>query len=240
MAYYERPCRESRQRRAYHRSVQGDRPGLQAGWCEGECVFDYPISVPRDTLYARLGIPPEATMAEVQDAKGALVEEIGVARRRVEKRLAEVDEQVAGLAEARSTLERAINEGASDEEKSSIRSRLNDLERKAEEFCPEYRSLRREQDDLHKRLIEINGMVISDPKGRADYDLEHPPLSVLRLTDCGPDLLGDHPDALPLLRAEISRFLEDKGETVFHPTDVTRRDFSGDLTHTPLLDGEER
>ena len=203
-------------------------------------MFDYPVPVPRDTLYARLGIPHEATMAEIRDAKGALTKEITVAQRRVEKRLAEIDEAVPGLAEARGRLDRAVNESASGEDKSSIRARLNDLERRAEEACPEYRGLRREKDELHKRLIEINGIVISDPKGRADYDLEHPPLSVLRLADCGPDLLGDHPDALPLLRAEISRFLEEKGERVFHPTDVTRRDFSGDFSHAPLLDGEDR
>ena len=202
-------------------------------------MLDYPISVPRDTLYARLGITPEATPAEIDEAKTARTQEIAADERRVAKRLDEIDARVEGLAQTRQEYERAKAEKAPEETRNSIRARLDELERVALGIDPEYHTLRREKDELNKRLTDLNRMEILDPQARADYDRAHPPLNVLRLAACGPDLLGEDPEALSLLRAELSRFLEDRGEDVFHPTDVTRRDFSGDFTHTPLLDGEE-
>ena len=201
-------------------------------------MFEHPVSVPANTVYARLGLSPAATMAEIQDAKASLTAEISAASRRVGQRLDEVDGQVEGLRAAREELKRSREQAAPSEELSAIRARLGNLERAAEKACPDYRKLLRERDELKERLERTNGIEIASPEGRAAYDAKHPPLALLRLETCAPDLLGNDPSALPLLRAAISAFLEDQGETVFHPTDITRREFAGDFTPTPLLDEE--
>jgi hypothetical protein len=71
---------------------------------------------------------------------------------------------------------------------------------------------------------------------RLAYDRAHPPLALLKLEDCADPMFVDERTHLFLLRLAISAFLEARGEPVFHPSDLTRRDFSDDFRFNPVLD----
>jgi hypothetical protein len=120
----------------------------------------------------------------------------------------------------------------------SAHSRLADLETQAELLHPELRSLRRRADELGRRILELNEVRLEDPQGRKAYDDAHPPLGLLKLADCTRDAFTEQKAALHLVRRELSRFLVERGEEVFHPSDLTREDFTADFTPHPILDGE--
>jgi len=67
-----------------------------------------------------------------------------------------------------------------------------------------------------------------------------PPLDLLTLTECPSQPFADPTDTrtpLVQLRRELARFLASHGEDVYHPSDLTRDDFTADFTPNELLDG---
>jgi hypothetical protein len=89
---------------------------------------------------------------------------------------------------------------------------------------------------LQDRINEVNGWEIDRPDKRLAYDCGHPPLALLRLEESGSPGLSDVHTSLLLLRRSISEFLTEAGEEVFHPSDLTRQDFSDDFSRNPVLD----
>lgn len=71
---------------------------------------------------------------------------------------------------------------------------------------------------------------------RLAYDRAHPPLALLKLEDCADPVFVDGRAHLFLLRMAISAFLEARQERVFHPSDLSRREFSDDFRFNPVLD----
>jgi hypothetical protein len=74
---------------------------------------------------------------------------------------------------------------------------------------------------------------------RLAYDRAHPPLALLKLEDCADPVFVDERTHLFLLRVAISAFLEARQERVFHPSDLTRREFSDDFRFNPVLDRDQ-
>jgi hypothetical protein len=93
-------------------------------------------------------------------------------------------------------------------------------------------------DQLQQRVEEVHGWDLDKPEKRSAYDCANPPLALLKLEDAGVAALTDPRVRLFLLRREISEFLLAKGAAVFHPSDLTRRDFSDDFSRNPILDAE--
>lgn len=88
-------------------------------------------------------------------------------------------------------------------------------------------------------IAEANGLNLESNKFRAAYDAQHPPLPLMRLESTWDPVFDDRATCLAALRRELEAFLRDKGETVHHPDDTTRTDFTTDFTPTPLLDPPE-
>jgi hypothetical protein len=88
-------------------------------------------------------------------------------------------------------------------------------------------------------VAEANAQSLVKPANRAAYDLQHPPLGLLRLEPVWDPIFDDRATSLAALRRELEAFLQAEGEPVHHPNDTTRKDFSGDFMYTPLLDGDE-
>jgi hypothetical protein len=86
-------------------------------------------------------------------------------------------------------------------------------------------------------IAEAHALSLEKPEHRAAYDAEHPPLQLLRLEPAWDPVFDDRATSLAALRRELERFLIDAGETVHHPDDTTRIDFTADFRQTPLLDG---
>jgi len=202
-------------------------------------MFDYPLLIPQHTRYEELGIAPEAAPDEVREAKGAAVSRIVELKAAIIQTLNDVYRQVPGLDEAYQTIERLKNStesGALDELRDD-QKRLAKLEQSATKISPEFLELRKQLDDFGRAERRINTEAFDNPEARAAYDDDTPPLALLKLADCAEDIFSDNRVALHLIRQELSTFLGEQGETVFHPSDLTRRDFTADFTPNELLDG---
>jgi len=165
----------------------------------------YPLPRAEGTLYDLLGIGPEASAEEILDAKQSR-------RNQIVARVAAADREMKQLAERT----------GSDPHAGSITDQQRELEsRKA--------SLNEELDRFNLEMSKLE-----NPENRKAYDASHPPCALLKLDSL--DFPLSNRRLLPLLlRREVSQFLEALGEPVFHPSDLTRSDFTGDFTPSPLL-----
>jgi hypothetical protein len=103
---------------------------------------------------------------------------------------------------------------------------------------PEVVELRGQIAERRQQAEEINGWNLDMPDARLAYDCDHPPLALLKLAPSADAALTEPRTCLFLLRSAIAEFLDAKGEAVFHPSDLTRRDFTDDFSFHELLDAD--
>ena len=202
-------------------------------------MLDYPYSVARGD-YHTLGVGPEATVEEISQAKIEVVGALNAKKNRIDKRIKEVSSTFEGLEEAYKEAKRiqADPEGSAPQDVRVAAQRLARLERDAQAIEPDFSRLREMSHDVQLSIEAVNRMQLQNPDDRLEYDRAHPPFALLKLSKNERDQFATVQQlTLPLLRRELSRFLTVKGEEVFHPSDLTREDFSADFTHHPLLDG---
>jgi hypothetical protein len=97
--------------------------------------------------------------------------------------------------------------------------------------------LRRQQKELQERLNRVQGSPLENPEKRKQHDAAHQPASLLQLEEIVEvALLGDRRRLLNVLRRDLEAFLTLLGEPLYHPSDLTRRQFTDDFTPQPLLD----
>jgi len=201
-------------------------------------AFDYPLPIPQKTLYSQLGIEPEAADDEIRAATGGTDSRLKDERAAAERALEEIYAAVPGLKDAHDlvrTLQGAGKEGA--DGLAEAQRKLADLERKAQSVNPDFRQLRERPAELSRKIEENNKLPLSSREGRNAYDQANPPLALFKLADCARDGFTANKVALTLVRREIAQFLTSRGEEIFHPSDLTREDFSADFYPNPILDG---
>jgi len=203
-------------------------------------MFDLPLPVPARTLYRDLDVAPDASDEEVRWAKAEAVRRLEAEKSTILKDLGRVRGQIPGLGPTLDEVAslRAAGTDADEAALAKALARLADLERQATARDPAYRQKCERVDTLTRRVEDLNRRAIEKPEARVAYDRCHPPLALLRLSDCTTDAFRDPHDALFLLRRDLAAFLESRGEVAFHPSDLTRQDFSADFTPNPLLDKE--
>ena len=202
-------------------------------------MFEYPLPVPRGAEYELLGVGPESTAEEVGEAKQRKIREFTTRKNVALRKLKAVYERVDGLQEAQRLVEKLRDEETSLKALQKARSELAKRLRKAQEVEPEFDRLRKEADDLEARIVEVSSLRLQSTEDRQAYHERHPPQALLQLADCTQDgFATESRVALFLLRRELAEFLAAEGDEVFHASDLTRTDFSGDFTPSPLLDGE--
>lgn len=86
------------------------------------------------------------------------------------------------------------------------------------------------------KIAAVHAVNLENTQARAEYDARQPPLALLRLEQTWSPLFDERETALAVLRRHTEAFLAAAGEAVFHPSDVSRTDFSGDFARNPLLD----
>ncbi len=197
-------------------------------------MFDYPIRIPRQSAYAEIGLGPEATPSEIRAAKARLAHEIELALTDLSLRISGIENEVPGLTELRRNLA-ALESG--DATAAEDRATLRKLERRAAEIDPHYRDLIQQSRDLRARHERLNALPIDSTEAREKYDGLTPPFRILKLEEGGNVGFMDDARGLRMLREELAEFLGARGVEVYHPTDLTREDFSADFAYRPLLDG---
>lgn len=199
-------------------------------------MFDYPIPPLQYGQYADLDLGPEATAEEINEARQELTTSLRTRQRIVQRNLDAVYQQVPGLRQASEKLKSLEDASTEVNEYRQVQLKLAELQEKAMQIEPRFKQIRDELDELRCRIHEVHLMPIQNPEERIEYDRNHPPLDLIKLADCGASPLEDPETMLRMLRLELSDFLEQAGEIVFHPSDLTRNDFSHDFSHNRNLD----
>ena len=201
-------------------------------------MFDFPFTFPKQTIYQELGLTPEASAEDIREAKSRRQTELKAQCAFVEKALNEVYAKVPGLREAlaqEQTLEKS-NKASDAVALTDVRRQLSLLIPRALEANLDFRRLQKEHKDLDLQSRDINLITLDNPDRRLEYDRRNPPLGLLRFVDAAQDGFVESRTALFLVRRELSGFFCEKGETVFHPSDMTRREFHRDYAYNQELD----
>jgi len=201
-------------------------------------MFDYPIPPLQYGQYADLNLGPEATAEEINEARQELTTRLRGWQKVVQRELDAVYQQVPGLRESWEKLKSLEDADSEANEHCEVQLQLAALEEKAIQIEPHFEEIRNKLGELQCRIHEVNLMSIQSPEVRIEYDRDHPPLELIKLADCGASPLDDPKTMLRMLRLELCDFFEQAGETVFHPSDLTRNDFSHDFSHNRNLDGK--
>lgn len=201
------------------------------GSFERDPLFSYPLPVPSETAYRELGLGPDASDAEVQAAKSLAVRRLDAEQRELERSLQRTYDEVPGLREAYEDVAIADRAALPD-----TQTRRAELEARAVEKDPEFREKRGRSAEIVRRIEEINDQALENPVNRRVYDRAHPPLALLKVEDCAVDEFLEGATRLYLLRKDVAGFLSERGVAVFHPSDLTREDFSSDFAFNPILD----
>lgn len=203
-------------------------------------MFSFPLPLPQNTLYSKLGVDPEASEDELRTAKADFVRGLDRRKATVDSQVEQVFEQVEGLRQAYAEQRDLANKGRGVEEAlAAATRRVHLLEKQALALCPDFARLRQEAEALEAEINEVNSLGLEMPENRLNYDRQNPPLALLKLHEWPRAPFGDNKVALALLRRELAEFLAALGVDVFHPSDLTRQDFYGDFTHSDLLDGPQ-
>lgn len=202
-------------------------------------MFDSPLKIPSGTEYDELCVGPEADESELRDAQRELIEDLATRRRESEQRLQAITDRVPGLAEAVARVKALLSSDSPDPvELRTAKQALAKHESAALRIDGSYRDLRSQIDDFSKRELAVNRLQVLRADERAAYDDRHPPLGLLRFENGTDDAFAtDQELMLWHIRSELSQFLSERGDKVFHPSDLTRDDFTADFTYNKLLDG---
>jgi len=211
------------------------------GQCRSTLMFYYPIPIPIHTLYQELGVDPEAPASEVRNARADVINALKHEKDVLDAELETVYAQVEGMRNAYAVLEEQENKGAhadADERRAAHKAVIT-FERKALQINPKFKVMRAKSTDLDAKIKRLNSVSIDSPEKRKEYDAANPPLSLVKLAEPPNNVFTDNKTALFMLRHELAAFLNEAGEEVFHPSDFTRTDFSGDFSHNLQLDGPQ-
>ena len=203
-------------------------------------MFDLPLPVPSRTTYRDLGVSPDASDDEVRSAKAEAVRRLEAQRNALLKDVNRVRDEVSGLKTAVDDVATLRAAGAEADQAALTRAlaKLGDLERAATARDPTYRQQCDRMDALARRIDALNQKALDKPDARLAHDRAHPPLALLRLSACTRDAFVEPRTALFLVRRDVAAWLEAHGSTAYHPSDLTRADFSADFQPNPLLDKE--
>jgi hypothetical protein len=199
-----------------------------------DSLFYYPLPVPQRTTYRELGLEPDASDEEVQAAKSAALRRMLDEKNKLDQSIQAVYEQVPGLKEACGEGDQADTLGSR-----ANASLLAELEAKGLALDSEFREKRRRSAEFKTKVDELNEQALEKPSNRRAYDRAHPPLGLLNLDECAASSFLEGVTCLYLLRKDVAGFLSARGAAVFHPSDLTRDDFSSDFSFNPILDGPD-
>jgi hypothetical protein len=205
-------------------------------------LFEYPAPLPKNTLYDLLGVGPEARTAEIAEARADLLNHLKDEAAAIQEKVDQETRAVEGLKEATQEARELEAKGAEADVRAieAARLRRDLLRQKAARRAPQFPTWLKQIEERHARIKDAQNLPLLTEEGRAQYDAAHPPLALLRLADCTSDgALADSREALRGLRRELAAVLEARGEQVYHPSDLTRDDFTIDFLPNPELDGPD-
>ncbi len=207
-----------------------------------QIIFDFPLSIPRGTEYDLLGVGPEATPEELNDANDVLVRKLRADQATAMRKLETVYDAVPELRPVEQRVE-DLRSGVESEDPEELGTQLKELaqlERRAIGIDSGFREHREKAAELLRQIEALNNLSLHNSEERREYDQQHPPFELLKLPPSTLDEFAtDRRVALALIRRDLIRFFAQHGEEVFHPSDLTQEDFSRDFVRNSILDESE-
>jgi hypothetical protein len=207
-------------------------------------MLRYPFVVPHQSVYTLLGVDPEASSDEVRDAKLETCTRLDAELKAINKRLSGIYDKVPGLRQAEKSVSnlmaRSSKEGsdcaAGIEALKKTQQEHSLLFRQARAVDPHFADLKHQAGELERQIREMNSLNLDNPRVRDEYDEKHPPFAILKLENCRRDEFRLNNVAVKIVRRELSKYLQTQNEVVYHPSDLSRQDFTGDFSYCPILD----
>lgn len=107
---------------------------------------------------------------------------------------------------------------------------------KAKKQSPQLAELLQKKRQLEKELETSGETVFARYDERVAYDENNAPFAILKFEEKAACVPADGIETLMLVRKDILSAMEKSAGSVYHPSDLTRTDFTEEYTHHPLLD----
>jgi hypothetical protein len=194
-------------------------------------MFSHPLPKPINNRYYELGVGPEATLAEIRQAKNEMVAKLKVQITDIQKKMPEAsrdDESRIQPSQSANHLEKdRVTQDSRHGSEKLASAKLDELKRKKEQ--------------LEQEILDINSFIatVESQKKRAEYDRRHPPCALLKIESTSETEFSDLKRILFFIRCEVANYFAERNIPVVHPSDLTREDFQADFSYNKLLDGED-
>lgn len=182
-------------------------------------MFQYPFVSSAKSIYTKLGIGPDSEKNEINKAKDLYI-------RKINRQLSELKEYHELKGQLLSTAEN----------KDQLLSKTESLKLQLNKEGVSTKDKNKEIERLEEEITTINAFDPGKKDKREEYDLYHPPAILLRINYNIPAVYIDKRSQLSILRKDLSRFFNEKNLKVYHPSDLTKTDFSSDYRFNKLLD----
>ena len=200
--------------------------------------FTYPI--PRtSSVYDELGMDATATDQQLGATVTGTIKKLDRERGELQNK---IDDAIARIPGFRESLHQEMELAKSNPPAkipTNLKTKLTEMHRAVLQIAPDFEYNKQRCREIEAEIKRWKDLSLDTPEHRQKYEQQHPPLALLKLRDCSRTRSADRRAALSLIRREVSAFLEAQGEPVFHPSDLTRRDFRGDYQPNDLLDPPE-
>jgi len=188
-------------------------------------MFDYPFLRIGDNIYNKLGIKPDCTNDEINKARVNYNNRNKTLINNLQKLIELKAEEGAIIKSANNDEYKKLEQNKQNIETGLIREGISLID-------PE-----KEIERLNEEILDINAFDPGKTEKRDEYDLMFPPAILLRTQYDIPKVYTDRKTLLYILREDQVDFFENiKRLKCYHPTDLSRKDFSSDFRPNDILD----
>jgi hypothetical protein len=188
-------------------------------------MFDYPFLKIGDNIYSKLGIKPDSRKDEINKA-------IGLYKTVTNKLINQIEEFIELKKDEGSDIS-SLNNDELKTRKKRKESIKTDLIRAGISIIEPKKEIER----LKEEILKINSFDPGKTEKRDEYDLSFPPAILLRTKYSVPQVYTDKRTLLSVLREDLVSFFENsKKLSCYHPSDLSRKDFSSDFRQNEILD----
>lgn len=188
-------------------------------------MFNYPFLKAGDHVYSKLGIKPDCRKDEINKAKSLY-------KSHISKLINEIQKYIELKADGGSP-----NVSGNKNDQKIQAPNIEDLKSALIRAGINSNDPLNEIERLKEEILKINAFDPGKTEKRDEYDLLFPPAILLRTEYNIPQVYIDKRNLLAVLREDLVRFFENtKKLNCYHPSDLTRKDFSSDFRPNDILD----
>lgn len=188
-------------------------------------MFNYPFLRIGDNIYSKLGIKPDSRKDEINKAMGLYSKLTNQLIIQLEEYIEIKKDEASGTSIGDIAGMKNLKQRKEKKKTDLIRAGIDISD-------PE-----KEVERLKEEILEINSFEPGKTEKRDEYDLLFPPAILLRTRYHVPQIYNDKRTLLSVLREDLVSYFENvKKLNCYHPSDLSRKEFSSDFRHNNILD----